>query len=215
MKITRVFVLLLLALLNTACNKSDGSDDSLDSYHDASIYGDHSVDDPLPREATTFGTSVDLVNFSLEQEEKMEKAIEIIKLVVATEEFRTRILNYTYNGTKQFVDNGGYSNGQIYQIILNAAERLQPTKNNQLDAEVELYYATTNVVGYTYPNTKRIWVNTKYFNSYTAAGVAHNLFHEWLHKLGFNHATTWSSSRDSSVPYAIGNIIGDIGRNFL
>lgn len=214
MKISTVFVL-LVALLNTACNKSDGNDNSIDDRYDASIYGGHSVDDPLPNEATTFGTSVEMVNFSLEQEEKMDKAIEIIKLVVATEEFRNRILNYTYNGQKQFVDNGGYSNGQIYQIILNAAERLQPTKNNQLDAEVELYYAATNVVGYTYPNTNRIWVNTKYFNSYTAAGVAHNLFHEWLHKLGFTHATTWSSSRDSSVPYAIGNIIGDIGRNFL
>lgn len=213
MKFTPVLVL-LLALISTACSKSNGNDDSIDRY-DASINGDFSTDDPLTSEALSFEANVAFVNFTSDQQDKMNKAIEIIKLVVATEEFRNRILNYTYNDNKTFVDNGGYSNGQIYQIILNAAESLQPAKNNMMDAEVELYYAATNVVGYTYPNSRRIWVNTKYFNSYTPAGVAHNLFHEWLHKLGFKHATNWSSSRDSSVPYAIGYIMGDIGRDFL
>lgn len=213
MKFTPVLVL-LLALLSTACSKSDENDDSVGSY-DSSINGDFSTDDPLTSEALSFEADIRFVNLTSDQQEKMNKAIEIIKLVVATEEFRNRILNYTYNGNKTFVDNSGYSNGQIYQIILNAAESLQPAKNNIMDAEVELYYAATNVVGYTYPNTKRIWVNTKYFNNYTAAGVAHNLFHEWLHKLGFKHATSWSVSRDSSVPYAIGYIMGDIGKDFL
>jgi hypothetical protein len=84
-----------------------------------------------------------------------------------------------------------------------------------MDTEVELYYAATNVVGYTYATSYRIWVNTKYFNSYSEAGVAHNLFHEWMHKLGFNHASTWSESRDYSVPYALGHLVGEIGRDFL
>ena len=207
-------LMLFMSLMSTACSKSDGSDDT-GTFYDASIYGEYSADDPVPTEALNFETNVSLVNFTDTQRDKMNRAIAIIKLVVATDEFKNRILNYTYDGKKQFVDNGGYTNGQIYQLILNAAETLQPSKNNILDAEVELYYEATNVVGYTYPNTKRIWVNTKYFNSYTAAGVAHNLFHEWLHKIGFTHAVSYSSSRDSSVPYAIGNIMGDIGRNFL
>ncbi|WP_408097165.1 hypothetical protein ACJVC5_19200 [Peredibacter sp. HCB2-198] len=207
-------LILLMSLMSTACNKSDGSDDP-GTFYDASIYGDYSEDDPVPSEALNFQSNVTFVNFTASQREKMERAIEIIKLVVATDEFKNRILNYTYDGKKQFVDNGGYTNGQIYQLILNAAETLQPSKNNIMDAEVELYYENNNVVGYTYPNTRRIWVNTKYFNSYTAAGVAHNLFHEWLHKLGFTHAVNYTSSRNSSVPYAIGNIVGDIGRNFL
>jgi hypothetical protein len=34
--------------------------------------------------------------------------------------------------------------------------------------------------------------------------------HEWLHKLGFSHATTYSESRNHSVPYAIGTIMRQI-----
>ncbi len=172
-------------------------------------------DNSLPPEAYSFETNVTLVNFSEAQATKMKKAIEIIKLVVATDEFRSQILNHSYNGSKTFVDNKGLTNAQIYQKILDGAESLQPTKDNELDCEVELYTAATNVVGYTYASSKRIWVNTKYFNQYTAAGVAHNLFHEWTHKLGFTHSSSYTVSRDYSVPYAIGDIVGEIGKDFL
>jgi hypothetical protein len=169
----------------------------------------------LPNEAYTFDSNITFYNTSATQEAKFNKALEIIKQVVASEEFRTRILNFTYGGKKTFVDNGGFTNAQIYQKILDGAESLQNTKDNEMDMEVEIYTASTSTVGYTYANSKRIWVNTKFFNSYDATGVARNLFHEWLHKLGFTHASSYSTSRDSSVPYAIGTIIGDIGKDFL
>jgi hypothetical protein len=169
----------------------------------------------LPNEAYTFDSNISFFNTTATQEAKFNKALEIIKQVVATEEFRSRILNFTYGGKKTFVDNGGFTNAQIYQKILDAAETLQNTKDNEMDMEVEIYTASTSTVGYTYANSKRIWVNTKFFNSYDATGVARNLFHEWLHKLGFSHASSYSTSRDSSVPYAIGSIIGDIGKDYL
>lgn len=209
-------ILIIMSLLIASCNQSGSknSDNTSVKVTD-NIYGDHSDQDPIPNEALTFDARIHFVNFTSEQQEKMEEAIEIIKMVVATEEFRSKVLNHTYNGKKTFVDNGGYSNAQIYQIILDGAERLLPAKNNTMEAEVELYYASTNVVGYTYASSNRIWVNTKYFNIYTAAGVAHNLFHEWMHKLGFIHDSSWSSSRDYSVPYALGNLVGEIGKEFL
>lgn len=210
----KITILLILMSLIASCNQSSGSGNKSIKVTD-SIFGDHTDQDPIPNEALTFDARIDLVNLTTLQQEKMEEAIEIIKMVVATEVFRSKVLNHTYNGKKTFVDNGGYTNAQIYQIILDGAERLQPAKNNTMDAEVELYYAATNVVGYTYASSNRIWVNTKYFNVYTAAGVAHNLFHEWMHKLGFIHDSTWSSSRDYSVPYALGNLIGEIGKEFL
>ncbi len=176
------------------------------------------VDDEngIPTAASTFETNITLVNLTSTQAAKYEKAIEIVKQVVATEEFRNRVLNHTYNGSKTYVDNAGFTNAQIYQKILDGAESLQPAKNNRMDLEVEMYTNNlTSTVGYTYSNSKRIWVNTKFFNSYNAAGVAHNLFHEWLHKLGFSHASSYSVSRDYSVPYAIGDIIGELGKKFL
>lgn len=213
----KTILLLLLILLSVSCQKSDKSDQPALNHIDQSVT-DGSVLDPatgLPIGALTFDVEVQLFNFDSEQQDKMERAIEIIKLVVATEEFRNKILNHSYNGKTTFVDNGGFTNAQIYQKILEGAESLQPTRNNTIDAEIELYYAATNIVGYTYPSSKRIWVNSKYFTSYTAAGVAHNLFHEWMHKLGFNHASSWSESRDYSVPYAVGSIVGLIGKDFL
>ena len=169
----------------------------------------------LPNAAYTFDQNVTFFKTTVTQENKFRNALEIIKKVVATEKFRTKILNHTYNGSKTFVDNGGYTNAQIYQQILDGAETLQKIVDNEMDLEVEVYYAATSTVGYTYANSKRIWVNTKFFNSYDAAGVAHNLFHEWLHKLGFTHSSSYNSARPYSVPYAIGDIVGDLGQEFL
>jgi hypothetical protein len=214
MQRTLLFIFLTL-LITISCSK-DGDQSSIIEGYDLSL-ANVTEDDfvTVPVLATTFDANILFVDFTNEQRDKMDKAIEIIKLVVATEEFKNKVLNHSYNGQKTFVDNGGYTNAQIYQIILNGAEKLSPSKNNTMDADVELYYAANNVVGYTYATSTRIWVNTKYFNTYTAVGVAHNLFHEWMHKLGFGHASSWSSSRDYSVPYALGGLIGEIGRDFL
>lgn len=210
----KLLLLFLLLFISISCSKDD--DASVVEGYDQNLANVTESDFvTLPVLATTFDANIAFIDFTNAQKDKMEEAIEIIKLVVATEEFKDRVLNHTYNGKKTFVDNGGYTNAQIYQIILNGAEKLYPSKNNTMDADVELYYAANNVVGYTYPSSTRIWVNTKYFNSYTAAGVAHNLFHEWMHKLGFGHASSWSTSRDYSVPYALGDLVGEIGRDFL
>lgn len=169
----------------------------------------------LPAQALSFQTNIKKYNFNNDQEEKYDEAIALVKLVVATEEFKNKVLNHTYNGIKQFADNKGRTNAQIYQTILDGAETLQPTKNNRMDLEVELYYASNSTVGYTYPSSKRIWVNTKFFNQYAANSVAGNLFHEWLHKLGYTHDASVTAKRPYTVPYAVGYIMRDIAKKFL
>lgn len=169
----------------------------------------------LPSEALTWNADIYFVNFSEAQEEKVRTAITLIRKVIASEEFRTRVFNHTYNGKKTFVDNGGLTNEEIYQKILDGAEKMgNTTKNNTMDVELELYYAATTTIGYTYPNVTRIWMNTKYFDKYTPEKVADNLTHEWLHKIGFGHATSYSVSRDSSVPYAIGYLVEELSAKF-
>lgn len=207
------WLLFLTIILGSSC--SDTKNDNIREYHLEAIYGNHTVNDPLPNEALTFEVNLEMVNATLEQEIKLREAIEILKLVVATESFRNKVLNYKYNEELTFVGNRGFTNAQIYQIILNGAEALSPERNNQMDAEIEFYHADTNVVGYTFRNTRRIWINTKFFDSYTPAGVAGNIFHEWLHKLGFEHEVSWSLDRDSSVPYALGFIMREVGKEFL
>jgi len=174
----------------------------------------YNQDDLVPNLAFTWDTNIYFFNFSPSDEEKVLTAVELMKQVIASEKFKNAVLNHTYNGQKTFVDNDGYSNSQIYQIILEGAEIIgNKTKNNTLDVELELYYALTNTVGYTYSNSPRIWMNTKYFDTFSPSSVAGNLMHEWLHKLGFGHSSTWTESRDYSVPYAIGRIMSSMARN--
>ncbi len=217
--ITPLLYLFLVFIVSSGCGKQNQENDgtNYDQSFGPVIVGQGADTDTgdLPPLALSLTAQLDLLNFLQSEEQKMAAAVELIRLVVGTQEFRRRILNHTFEGRKIFVDNGGLTNQEIYQTILDGAERLSPTRNNRIDAQVELYYEPTNVVGYTYPDSRRIWVNRKYFSTYTPAGVARNLFHEWLHKLGFAHAVNWSSSRDYSVPYAVGNIVGDIGMDFL
>lgn len=177
----------------------------------ASCIENSHASDEVPAQALSWDADLYLTNFNREQEEKVKKAVEIIKKVVAMKEFRDRVLNYAYKGENRFFDNDGMTNSEVYQKLLDGAEKIGNTaKNNTLDVELELYYQSTNTIGYTYPNTVRIWMNTKYFNKYTPIKVADNLMHEWMHKIGFTHAVTWSKDRDHTVPYAIGYLIEEL-----
>ncbi len=171
-------------------------------------------DPDVPVEALTFDTSIELFDFEPDDETKLYKAVDIIKKVVASSEFRTKVLNYTYGGKKQYVDNLGLTNQQIYQKLLDGREELKPEVDNQMDLELQLYYSWRSTVGYTTPGELRIYLNTKFFDSYTPAEVAGNVFHEWTHKLGFDHASSYSVARDSSVPYAIGYIVEELGKKY-
>ena len=170
--------------------------------------------DEVPALATSFESDVYLVNFSAEQEAKLKKARSLIKAVIGSKEFRDRVLNFTFQGQRTFNLNNGLTNLEIYTKILEASETLIPGKNNRMDVEVELYHQATNTIGYTYPNTVRIWMNTKYFDRYTPVNVADNLTHEWMHKLGFVHPSTYSKERDATVPYAIGYLVEELAQKY-
>lgn len=159
----------------------------------------------------TWDADIKLVNFQHEEKEKITAAVNLLKRIITSEGFRERIHGYTYKGKKGFVDNQGLTNEEIYLKILEGAEKIGNTaKNSQMDVELELYHQMTNTIGYTYPHTSRIWINRKYFSSYTPVKVADNLMHEWMHKLGFTHGTTWSQDRDHTVPYAVGYLIEEL-----
>lgn len=166
----------------------------------------------VPSQALTFGTNVSIENATTAMTEKIRTAEELIKRVIATDEFRNRVIGFTYNGERKFVDNGGYTNEQIYQKILDGAETLNKINDNEMDIQIEMYYENTSTVGYTYSTTSKIYANTKFYDSYSSATITGNMTHEWLHKLGFTHAQYYSVSRDSSVPYAIGYIMRDIAK---
>lgn len=167
----------------------------------------------VPTNAVTFNTNIKTFNFTTSGKKKISTAAELIKEVVASEEFKNKVLNHRYNGKKQFANNLGLTNKQIYNKILDGAEVLKKTIDNEMDLELQLYTDNkSNTVGYTFPTTNRIWMNSKYFNQNTAALVTTNMMHEWLHKLGFGHDAEATTRRPYSVPYAIGYIVRDLAK---
>ncbi len=210
-----LYILLTLA----GCNSDSDGGSSCKNSQETCLFNVSSIipdaDGSLPNEAFTFDTNLNLVNFSSSQQDKITKAAELIREVVASEEFRTAVFNHTYGGQKTFVENGGLSNAQIYQRFLEGAEKLSPDINNAIDAQLELYYEASTTIGYTKPDSKKIWMNTKYFNVYSAAQVAGNLTHEWMHKLGFGHESAYSPERAYSVPYAMGYLMERLAKKHL
>src|SRR5262249_36899585 len=79
-------------------------------------------DEPLPNETELFSVNAHLTNFSRSDETKVRKAFELINAVIRTKTFRTRVLEHTWKGKKQFADNRGMTNEQIYQAFLAGAE---------------------------------------------------------------------------------------------
>lgn len=203
-------ILTVLISLASSSNSSSSQAKSEQQYsQDSIVVTEHS---PVPTEALTFDVNAMMMNFSKTQAEKIHDASKLIKKVIASQEFKNRVLNFTYEGKKQFVDNAGLSNEQIYKKILLASEEMLPYGNNNvMDLELELYTdLEANTIGYTYPDIVRVYMNTKYFNRFLPHQVADNMIHEWLHKLGFEHAVEPTPSRSSSVPYAIGYLVKEL-----
>ena len=172
------------------------------------------VDAELPSGVAAFGANVSYTNFTSADIDKVQQALIFIQRIIRTSEFRDRVLKHTFEGKLQFANNNGLSNAQIYQALVDGSEELKPGANYKMDLELELYTNNfTSTVGYTYPNTLRIWMNRKFFNRYSSEEVARNVFHEWTHKLGFGHDSSATARRPYSVPYALGSIIQEMAFN--
>lgn len=168
-----------------------------------------------PLEAHFFSFQIQLINFPKQDEKKIIHALKIIKKVFSSPEFKKRVLHYEFEGKKAFHMNRGFSNLEVYRLILSGMEELSPHENHSMDVEIELYSDfESNVLGFTRPYTHRIWMNKKYFDEHTGAELSSNLVHEWLHKLGFDHEREKNLSRKHSVPYAIGYIVKELAREF-
>lgn len=143
--------------------------------------------------------------FSPAQAEKHNEACRLTQEVINTVEFRMMVISRVYTSTNK-------SGLEIYQHIMTGSEVLTPEIDNEIDVDVELYEKNNSTVGYTYGNTIKTWLNNKFFKTFDHGGVAGNLVHEWLHKLGYDH----SSANDlDSVPYAVGFIVRDLVRDLM
>jgi hypothetical protein len=125
----------------------------------------------------------------------------LLEKVLNTVEFRDRLL------AMKFTNNLGKTNLQIYNKILSGSETLSSETDYEIDIDVQMYHENNRVVGWTKPSVIWTKLNRKFFNQYNYAEIACNAFHEWLHKIGFDH----SSARDhKSIPYSLGYLVEDM-----
>jgi len=161
--------------------------------------------------------TVKTINFSTWDMQKLNQALEIIKVVINSEEFKNRVKNFKWNGKLQYNQNNGLTNEEIFEKIMQGEEELVPGIDHVMNFDLKLYRSRnpfSKVYGYTNPDTTRVWLNKKFYrrSSYTAIDVASNLTHEWLHKIGFGHSFYSNPDRPYTVPYAVGYILGELAQ---
>jgi hypothetical protein len=224
MKINVVLLLAFTSLIS--CNDSIISKTKVCSIdyendlelHDARIAEGVGLDDeapiecqlPTPIQGSQLSINIVLQNFNEQQTIKMNDAIGRLKLVINSEEFKERVLSHTFKGERTFSLNLGLTNEEVYERIMSGVEVLNKELDYEMDVDVTMYYKGGSTVGYTYPNTNRTWINSRFFNGYRPSQVVANVTHEWTHKIGFGHTSNNSSSRPYTVPYGIGGIISDL-----
>lgn len=165
-------------------------------------------------------------DLSPEEQDKIKEAVMIMAMELGSEEFKQFCLNFSYSATyrvspwwkvwdrqyktftyRQFNWNNGKSRERIYKQIMSGAEVLSPVADST--ANITLVIDNRNkrgVLGYTYPNSVKQWIY-RWFLKSSPRDIAGNLAHEWMHKLGYDHAFRYHYTRQFTVPYAVGYYI--------
>lgn len=136
--------------------------------------------------------------------EKAQRVAHEMHTVINSKIFQDKVLKMDKWGeTSKYKD---APNIEIYQMIMRGAEVLDPVVDNEIDIYVDDYYSIKRVIGYTYANTKWIYTNTRYVDSYHSKLVGSNFIHEYGHKLGFDHDFRSTARRPYSICYLLNDI---------
>ena len=168
----------------------------------------------------SYGLTVNVLdhsNFTTAQSQKLAQAVSILNQVLNSPEFKSRVLNFSYQGQLGFVQNNGMSNQQIYDYLMAGAEEYPtPQPANQMaDMHLTIYFPPwykryTSAVAFTDVGDPLLHIYNSYYNSASLADLSETLIHEWTHKMGFDHDFNATPQRPYSVPYGIGGIINDL-----
>lgn len=174
-------------------------------------------DDPgTPEIPTGFNVNITFVNQTASEKAKYNAVRDMLEDIVPSAAFKNSVLNHRscngsvgYYGTSSELGNVGQA---VYDHIRNGDERKPNTTavDQELDITIEMYRDdNSTTIGYTYATSAQIWVNRKYSDGYKPSSLGSNMFHEWLHKMGYGHSSAATTCRPYSIPYAIGYMARD------
>jgi len=150
---------------------------------------------------------IDHQQFTPKELVRLEEARVNLELICNSEMFRQEFLRADFSGETSNWKHK--TNQEIFEHFMSGAETLQPEIDNEADIDLTIFNPKpfSNVVGYTYGNTIRQWINRKFFWSMSIIGVEGNICHEWGHKLGFDHDFNETKRRHFSICYQLNKII--------
>lgn len=141
---------------------------------------------------------------------RKQKAFQIkreMELIVNSENFKKKweaITNFR-GETSRYSELCG---AQVLEKINMADEIMLPDTKGVINIDVDDVYLRRGIVGYTYATILTIFTNTRFFDSEDITPGNHNrkhsgsnFFHEWLHKIGFDHDFKSTARRPFSVCY--------------
>lgn len=141
-------------------------------------------------------------------------AAALIRKAVATQAFRSRVLNHNFNGRTYFRDKSGEvqkTNAEVLAIIEKGLER-HTAPDSEIDIFVRLWSHPRGTVGSTtlgrQPIKTAYWFANRCVEKNDAISMARHLMHEWLHVAGFYHYPDNSARGD--VPYVVGGFIREV-----
>jgi hypothetical protein len=149
--------------------------------------------------------------------------LKVVEAVLNSKEFERKVKGYTW-ATKGRIFSGYLdtedSPEEVYDAIMTGQDQFHTGQDYDLDLFLTFYYSVTNVIGYTYPNTFKTWMNEKYFyrrlrTTEGRAAIVGNIIHEYLHNMGYTHPYDPNPTWHHTVPYAVGYIAEAVAIKFL
>ncbi len=152
----------------------------------------------LPPTASDVKLKVKILNtsgFTISELEQIAKAEEIIHQVVNSDLYREEFLK------AEFTEKNGKTNQEILNELLSGDCQFTDA-DGVMDIKLVMYYKRySSVVGYFDGTPLTIFINRKFFS--TPLSIASNLWHEYIHLVGYSHYEVF----ETSVPYLAGNTI--------
>lgn len=148
---------------------------------------------------------------TLKQRDFMRNVLNVLRHVVISDMLQDRVLEYNFHNPEM-------NNLEVYKLFLSGKDAYEAAADGEMDIDVTLYSTFNNVLGYTYPNNPRTWINMSHFqrDEYEImAKAVGNIVHEYMHNLNFNHTHHWTPNRQHTIPYAYGYIARDVAMEFL
>jgi hypothetical protein len=180
---------LLLLTLALGCKQTETSQGPLST---PDVAAPVSVPEVIePSQTAPIATIIEHINSTDLEKAKNLKAIERIRETVMSGCFQKAWLE------RELIQTNGKTNVEILKEIINADVKIR----------VSMYRSWKNTVGYTYPSSDTIWCNRKFHDNMDPCDAGANLFHEILHKLGYQHDVKPNKQRPFSVPYSGGTLM--------